>query len=137
MSYPWKMRSPWLALLLSLLPGCTHDFGIYEPAADGGAADGSDGSTDGAKSDGAPADGQADAPACTPSQSCTSAAKNCSDACRSTQQDCVDGCGNNQGCKQQCYATQTTCKNGCVSTCVTCTTQAGCAGQSACNNAVN
>ena len=136
MSYPWEMRSWWLALLPALSIGCTHDFGTYEPVVDGG-ADGADASADGAKNDGAPADGQVDAPACTPSASCTSAAKNCSDACRSTQQNCVDGCGNNNGCKQQCNAAETTCKSGCVSTCVSCTTQAGCAGQSACNNAVN
>jgi hypothetical protein len=107
--------------LLGAAPGCTNDFDVFTPVADGGAgADTDSGATDGAAGDGAPGDAGRDAAtdaACTPDPTCLSTARSCSQACPFG-------------------ARRAQCVQQCQQTCVACTQTSGCASPTGCATAV-
>ncbi len=128
-----------LVLASLVLSACTHDFGAFSVV--DGAGTSADRSDAGVAVDAAPEEAGSDtAPAhdsavpdatCTPSAACLATAKSCAQGCDGVEQSCLANCGNN-GCRQNCKTALATCKAACNSTCLTCTTQAGCASSSAC-----
>jgi hypothetical protein len=128
------MRAVYVLLCLPCV-ACGLNFDQFDPSKDG-AAPGDAGVSDGAK-EGGGGDGGVDSGGCSPSQSCTGAAQNCGGNCRNVYDNCRNQCGQNQQCRQGCSNTRDQCINGCISTCVGCTGDAGCASQSACQNAAN
>jgi hypothetical protein len=106
-----------LILTGGLTGGCTNDFDVFTPVADGGAGAGGDSGADGGGDGATGADARGDGAACTPDAKCISTAHTCS-------QNCPLG-PRHQQCVQQCQQT-----------CVSCTQAAACASPNDCANAV-
>ena len=107
-----------LSATLAAAIGCTNDFAVFTPVADGGVGSGDDAGGDASRTDGSSGgnDAQPDV-ACTPDPTCLSAARSCSQNCPQGQR------------HQQCVSQ-------CQQTCVSCTQRAGCSGSSDCSAAV-
>jgi hypothetical protein len=65
---------------------------------------------------------------------CLVDAGSCGSACGATSQQCQQGCSNN-GCRVQCMHAESTCRASCASSCVACTTAAGCPDNPGCADA--
>lgn len=153
------LRRRW-GLGLALVPAatavgaCSLGFDTFDPRAtdgtDAGQADtwrgGSDAALDGQGGDSSGDDSSPDSGSggdtgsgeagCAGLQGCLSAATSCDQPCKSAYQQCLQMCGGQgQQCRQACKSKENQCRGACITTCVSCTTSAGCADMADCQTA--
>jgi hypothetical protein len=114
----------------TFLAGCSLDFDRFGPVGDGGDPPGVDGGAGApiASADAASYDGLVP---CIAPPTCFSQAKSCGMTCAQQNTQCMAAC---QGprCMQSCTSRQQSCYGTCASTCIDCTTTAGCIETGSC-----